>query len=488
MLVPLEIPPGVYRNGTDLQAQGRWHDISLVRWKDGAMQPIGGWRERMDFTSGKYRGALAWQDNSGDRWLAVGSHNKLKVSTRAGVVTDITPAGLTAGDVNAMENVGYGGGPYGVDAYGVTRSSGGTYQEATTWAMDAWGEYLLACSSADGKIYEWQLDTGTPAAAVSGAPTGCLGVLVTPERFVFALGAGGNPKLVQWSDREDNTEWTPAATNEAGSQALDAVGQIMCGINVPGQTLILTDHEAFVASYVGPPFVYGFRNVGAACGVASRKAVALTSGGALWMGAESFYGYFGGAVEAVPCDVSDYVFNDMNRSQISKVFAVSNGQFGEVWWFYPSSSSGECDKYVVYNYQERHWLIGDMARTTGVDRGTMDYPILVGTDAVGYDHEIGLDYAGATIRAETGPIVLSGDVVTAIEFHPDEATRGDVQVTFKTRNYPNGTESDHGPYAAATPTNVRFTGRQIRMLVEGARLADWRWGIPRLQVNQRGRR
>ena len=183
MFVPLAIPPGVYRNGTDLQAQGRWHDISLVRWKDGAMQPIGGWRERMDFTSGKYRGALAWQDNSGDRWLAVGSYNKLKVSTRAGVVTDITPAGLTAGDVNAMENVGYGGGPYGVDAYGVTRSSGGTYQEATTWAMDAWGEYLLACSSADGKIYEWQLDTGTPAAAVSGAPTGCLGVLVTHQRL-----------------------------------------------------------------------------------------------------------------------------------------------------------------------------------------------------------------------------------------------------------------------------------------------------------------
>ena len=55
---------------------------------------------------------------------------------------------------------------------------------------------MLACNEDDGKIYEWQLGTGTPAAVLSNAPTSNLGCVVTEERFLFALGAGGNPLCV----------------------------------------------------------------------------------------------------------------------------------------------------------------------------------------------------------------------------------------------------------------------------------------------------
>ena len=60
-LIDLNIPPGVYRNGTDLQGQGRWRDANLVRWHDGLMRPIGGWRTRSQ-TAGasKLRGMIAW--------------------------------------------------------------------------------------------------------------------------------------------------------------------------------------------------------------------------------------------------------------------------------------------------------------------------------------------------------------------------------------------------------------------------------------------
>ena len=42
-LVKLEIPPGVFRNGTEYQVSGRWYDSNLVRWIDGLMMPVGGW-------------------------------------------------------------------------------------------------------------------------------------------------------------------------------------------------------------------------------------------------------------------------------------------------------------------------------------------------------------------------------------------------------------------------------------------------------------
>ena len=487
MYQPLEIPPGVYRNGTDLQSAGRWRDVSLVRWKEGAMQPVGGWSERMDFTSGIYRGAISWQDNSGDRWLAVGSHNALKVSTRSGLEYDITPVGLTAGIVDSAQNTGYGSGTYNTGAYGTARS-GTDYSEATSWSLDTWGEHLIACNPADGNIYEWQLNTATPAAAVSGAPTSCLGAHVTYERFLFALGAGGDPRKVQWCDREDNTTWTPAATNEAGDYVLESDNQIMCATSVPGQTLILTETEAFVANYVGPPFVYGFEKVGSSCGVKSRKAVAGVDSGAIWMGDGVFYSYYGSGVEPVACEVSDYVFNDINPSQESKVWAWNNAQFDEVWWFYPSSTSTECDKYVAYNYREKHWMTGDLARTTGVDRGVMEYPILLGTDSAGYDHERGIVPSGTDVYAESGPVVLGAGVVSVTSMIPDEKTQGDVDITVKSRFHPNDTETTHGPYSAANPTDMRLTGRQVRLRVDRSVIANWRWGLPRVLVAQRGRR
>tara|TARA_R110000868_G_scaffold266297_6_gene525359 strand:- start:199 stop:1269 length:1071 start_codon:yes stop_codon:yes gene_type:complete len=356
--------------------------------------------------------------------------------------------------------------------------------------MDNWGEYLVACSSSDGVIYEWQLDTGVAAAAVANAPTGNLSTMVTAERFLFALGAGGSPRLVKWSDREVNTTWTAADTNEAGELELQTTGQIMCGIKVRGQSLILTDQDAHSATYQGPPYVYNFERVGQSCGIISRKAAISVDAGAFWMGQEGFFSYSGGTVQELPCDVIDYVFGDINRSQASLIHAVPMAQHGEIWWFYPSGGSNECDRYVSLDYKEGHWTFGQIGRTCGVPRGVFKYPLWA--DSLGnlWEQEVGLSYGGAAIFAESGPISLgAGDqVMAATSMIPDEATQGDVTATFKTRFHPNDTERSYGPYSMANPTDVRFTGRQIRMRVDGARLANWRVGTMRLDVTPGGRR
>lgn len=489
-LIPLQIPPGVYRNGTEYQASNRWYDANLVRWIDNTMRPVGGWRTRDTVGTTAPRAALAWQDLSGDRRYAAGFHNALKAVLSSGTITDITPADLVAGDLSAEVNVGYSGGFYGYDAYGTERADKGNYGEATTWALDNWGQNLVACSVADGRLLEWDLNVANNAAAISNAPTGNLSLVVTGERFLFALGAGGNPRKVQWCDREDNTVWAPLAENEAGDIELQTSGQIMLGVKTRGQTLILTDQDAHAATYQGPPFVYGFSSVGSACGVISRKAAVGVDEGVFWMGRRGFHIYSGGAVQDIPCDVADYVFGDMTRAQTSKIYAVSNQQFNEIWWFYPSSGSNENDRYVAFNYAERHWTIGTMSRTAGVDSGVFRNPIFFDASGVSYDHETGFAHSGADVYAESGPISLgTGDnVMSATMLIPDEKTQGDVSATFRTRFHPNDTQRTYGPYSMANPTSVRFTGRQIRMRVEGERLADWRVGIMRIDARPGGLR
>lgn len=488
MLLPLQLPPGVYRQGTDMQASGRWRDANLVRWREGTFGPIGGWQDRVTVSTKPLRGAIAWRDNSGDRWVATGAYDELWVIDESNTVYDITPAGLTSGLESASYNTGYGGGAYGAGAYGTERPESGSLTEATVWALDTWGENLVACSVADGTLYEWTLNTGAPAAAISGAPTSNLCLVVTDERFVFALGAGGNRRKVQWCDREDNTTWTPAATNEAGDQELQTAGTILFGLRVRGQTLIVTDVDAHVATYLGPPFVYGFERVGTSCGAIARHAGVAVDGNAYWMGRENFYRYIGGTVEQVQCTVEDYVFGRLTSSQRSKVHAVANEKNGEIWWFYPSAT--ENDSYVVYNYREQHWTIGTLARSSGIDSGIYAAPIWFSPDGVAHDHETGFAYDAAMPSAESGPISLgTGDnVLVATDLIPDEATQGDTNVTFKARFYPNDTEREYGPYSLSNPTSVRFTGRQVRMLVTGVSASGWRVGVPRLEVKEGGGR
>ena len=489
-LIPLQLPAGVYRNGTEMQAANRWHNANLVRWIDGTMRPVGGWSTRVALGTTAPRAALAWQDLAADRWIAAGFHDKLVVATESSVVTDITPTDLVVGSLDAAVNIGYGGGYYGLGYYGVERDDTGNYGEATTWSLDNWGQNLVACSTADGRLLEWDLNTANDAAPITNAPTGNLGLMVTEERFLFALGAGGNPRLLQWSDREDSTSWTASTTNEAGDIELQTSGQIMQGIRTRGQSLVLTDIDAHSVTYIGGTYVYSIQRVGSSCGAISRKAAASVDEGVFWMGQRSFFVYSGGAVQDIPCDVGDYVFGDINAAQASKIWAVSNQQFNEVWWFYPSGGSNEIDRYVAFSYKENSWATGELGRTAGVDRGVFRRPIFFDVSGNAVNHETGLNYDGADIFAESGPISLgAGDnVLKATMLIPDELTQGDVTATFKTRFHPNDDERSYGPYAMANPTPVRFTGRQIRMRIDGARLADWRVGIMRLDAVPGGKR
>lgn len=490
-LIPLNIPAGQYRNGTELMSQGRWRDANLVRWHEDALRPIGGWRQRgsVDLTN-PARGMKAWIDNSDDRYVAMGTYDGLFVMDSGSAVYDITPAGFTDGRLDATAFVGYGASTYGSYAYGVARPDSGTILTATTWSLDNWGEYLVGCSSDDGRLVEWQLSTGTAAAVVANAPTSNIGIFVTEERFVVCLGAGGDRRKVQWSDQEDNTTWTAAATNQAGDILLQTNGTILQGVRTRGQSLIITTETAHTMTYQGPPFVYGFEQVGTACGGVSNLCAATVDQGVFWMGQNGFFAYNGGAVQQLNCDVADHVFRNFNRDQESKVVAVTNAQWGEIWWFYPSGDSTENDSYVVYDYLENIWATGTIDRTAGVDAGVFQKPMWMKSDGVLYEHEVGTDYDSSTPFAETGPISIgNGDSVMKVtNLIPDEKTQGDVQAKFKTRFYPNGTETEYGPFTMSNPTSVRFQGRQVRMRVEGNAASDWRVGLMRIDAKAGGMR
>jgi hypothetical protein len=231
------------------------------------------------------------------------------------------------------------------------------------------------------------------------------------------------------------------------------------------------------------------------------------------MGREEFYVY-AGAVNKLPCTVKDYVFSDFNEQQIQKVTAANNSSFSEIWWFYPSASSDENDRYVVFNYEQQVWYYGTLDRTVWVDRGVDALPIAAGSDHYLYEHENGLD-DGSTVPAsaiashiESSQIDLGdGDqfaflsrIIPDITFRDSTANTPTATFTLGVRNFPGGkyleTDADVVDKIASTPVEqftkevrTRLRGRSFNLKVESTGTeTTWRLGTPRVEVRPDGRR
>lgn len=482
---PLQLPPGIYRNGTALQSQGRWYDCNLVRFYSGTIRPVGGWRLKSTTAmTGMPRAMLSWRDNAGTARCAIATDSNIYYMTRGGVLSDITPASYTVGRPDAIAVGGFGSGLYSVGIYGAPIADSTDSQDATVTSMDTWGEDLVFVSPDSTVIYQWNLDTGTPAAKVTNSPS-ATALLTTQEGILMAF----NGRNVKWSDQRDNTQWTADATNQAGDFDLQTPGRIMFGLRIVGGILVLTDMDIHLANYTGDNRIYEFNKKSDGCGAISRAAGVAIDSQAVWMGTGSFW-TFNGFAAPLPCDVSDYVFSDLNYLQQSKITCTLFAEFGEVTWRYPSGGSIEIDSYVTWNFRENHWTTGKMARLCGADRGVSPFPMKCGADGNVYEHEVGNDYGGMMPYLEGGPFMMGqGDsVFYANQLIPDDKTLGDVTATFFTKFYPDDAEASFGPYTLSSHTDVRFGGRQMRVRFDGAISTDWRIGVPKLDVIQGGGR
>jgi len=509
-LIPLEIPPGMYRAGTPYQSRHRWYDGSLVRFAGGEIRPVGGWERvvasdntPLPALTGVPRTALVWAPDAGAPIIAVGTTQKLYV-VQGGELADITPAGFTTGRDDGVSEGGvgtYGNGLYGAGRYGEGAQLG-TLLPPGTWQLDSFGTDLFGISTSDNKLYRWGGDKEEAAEAVEGAPKGAA-VVVTPERFVVVLGAesqdtevfGMQARLVRWASQEGYTDWTTSDVNTAGEFPLSTAGRLVCGRRTRGETLLFTDADLWAMQYIGGVFVYRFVQVGDQCGIVSPNAVGIVDSRAFWMGHRAFFVY-DGYTQPLECPVAPIVFDDINPANVAKVWALPIAEHGEVWWFYPSRASNEIDRYVAYNYREGHWSFGRLARTAGAPTGALPLPLMLDPNGVMWEHEKStMNHDGAVPYLESGPLEAGdGDNILKVQqIVPDERTSGDVKTTIYTAMSPMDSEKAHGPFPAtpdkaAKVYDVRLTGRQIRLRIEEARNADWRIGRFRLGVRLGGRR
>ena len=394
-------------------------------------------------------------------------------------------------------------------------------------SLDNWGEDVLS-QKFDGGLYYWDTSAGLSSnlaatTSVSSAPTKSRFMMVSgDDRHVICFGtettiadtSTQDNMFIRWSDQETVNTWTPTATNTAGSQRLTAGNQINAAVRSRGAILVWTDTALYQMQFIGPPFTFGFKQLGSNCGAVGINASVDISGISYWMGNDSFF-MFDGAVKKIPCSVQDYVFDDMNVNAIGDVFCASNTDFNEVMWFYPSSNSLQIDRHVTFNYAENLWYTGSLARSSWADRGVYSNPYATEYDStdstatistiygnkdgrtIVYAQEDGVNDAGSAITAyiESGDIdIADGDNFMSVSrFIPDFKNQvGNVDVTVKSRSYPATTQTTHGPYEVSTSTtkqDTRIRGRQLALRVSSDAVDDnWRYGTMRFDGKPDGMR
>lgn len=410
--VPIAPPEGLMLNGTEYDTQGRWRLANLVRFFRGSPQPVGGWTKLplpwkdsdgklhdLDRLNGPCRGIISWRDNAESRWMAFGTTRSLYV-TDGSEVFDITPASLLPGDENANYGSGYGAFYFSEDHTDYPDShTGGTFaysterpapitslvQEPGAWTFSTWGEDLVACPNWDGKIYKWSPGDTLATQVVAGGgevPEAVRAVLVSNERHMVAIGSGDwsgaiwtkNQRRIMWSDGEDHDVWTPTSLNSAGDLQLETKGVAVTGAEFRGEILIWTDIDVHRMFYTGAPYYYGIKKLSPVAGTLSVNAHVVTSEFVFWVGPKGFYIY-DGSVRPLAPDVSDYYRDGINTNQIAKVACGHNPEFKEIWTFYPSKGSSDNDSYIIWNYENNTWTIGDLNRSCWDEAAIWDFPI-----------------------------------------------------------------------------------------------------------------
>ena len=429
------------------------------------------------------------------------------------------------------QDFGWGTGAWGDEEWGVPRTAGttGVNLESRVWQFDNFGEDLL-CQLSNGPIFRWDTSegfAGNRAVEVSAAPTTSTFSLVsTPDRHLVMLGTEAtirdsstqDPMFVRFSNQEDITTFAETATNTAGGQRLTDGNKIISGIRSRGQILIFTDTSLHGMQFIGPPFTFGFQQLGANCGCVGPHAAIDVNGLAFWMGKEAFYVY-DGTVKKLPCTVQDYVFDDINLLNAFKFHVGLNSQFNEITWWYTSSNVDFVDRHVVYNYLENVWSIGSsMPRTSWTDIGAYNKPIATeffpnssATYTVStinglsngrflvYNHEDGTEANGSPIATslQSGYFDIGdGDEMMFMSrFVPDfKDQSGNVQVNLFLREYPeaSATNSSLDPYIVTPETtkiDTRARGRQISVKIQSSSAeSTWRYGTLRVDVKPDGKR
>jgi len=231
-------------------------------------------------------------------------------------------------------------------------SKAGGYS-ATDWSIVQFGNVVLAADSAN-KIQAWTMGTSTAFADVAAAAPVAKYLTIVRDFVVSGYIDGGTyANKVQWSDINNETNWTAGAASQSDYQILSQ------GTNITGMTggefgLIFMEKAIVRMNYVGSPFFFQFSAISTNLGCMDGATIAQFGQVTYFLSDNGFYSCDGTNVTAIGNEkVDKYFFTNMDLNKLSTMSTAIDPVKKIVVWNYPNISGGR--SLLIYNYQVNKW-------------------------------------------------------------------------------------------------------------------------------------
>lgn len=319
-------------------------------------------------------------------------------------------------------------------------------------------------------------------------------VMLFPYLFVY-----GNDGLIQNCSAGDFNNWTSAdanATNISSTKVVKGL-PLRGGTTSPAGlfwTLDSVVRVTYAPQSVGTSTIYWrYDLITQQSSIMSSQCVIEYDGIFYWAGTDRFLMY-NGVVQELPNNQNfNYFFDNLNYYQRQKVWVSKVPRWGEIWWFFPSGDSTECNDAIIYNVREKCWYDAGQAlgarRSAGVFSEVFRRPIWGGWDenSVGsytlWQHEKGTDQIYLTrqdaiesyfetnvlggLAGTVGSSPVGDNVWTRCErIEPDFVQNGGMEVIVTGKGYADDTDVPSAPYAFDPSTlkiDMKEQRREMRM-------------------------
>jgi len=236
--------------------------------------------------------------------------------------------------------------------------------------------------------------TMSPLTDTSGTtPTGDIievaGGVVVLHPYVFVYGDNG---LIKNCVAGNPYDWNGPDSNEVNVSSTKIVKglPVRGGSNAPSglfwalDSLIRVSYTPTTITVASTPqtFYWRYDIISSQSSILSSQCVIEYDGIYYWIGVDRFLLYNGVVKELKNNFNQNYFFDNLNYAQSQKVYAQKVPRFGEIWWFFPSGDSTECNDCIIYNTREDCWYDAGSAegarRSAGYFSQVFRFPINAG--------------------------------------------------------------------------------------------------------------
>lgn len=411
------------------------------------------------------------------------------------------------------------------DANDLYLLSGATYSEISTstgayttavddsWEFAKFGERIIACNGHSDDIQDYVMGTDTTFGQLAAAAPRARHIAQIRD-FIMVLNTwdstdGSVPNRAWWCAINDPTSWPTIGSASAASTQSDRQdlpsggwGQAITGAVGGVDGAVFMDNAVYRVVYEGSPTVFGFYEVERARGCIAPNSVVNVGDFCFYLSGDGFYVFTGQDSQPIGAQKVDKTFfSRFNQDYPHLVFGAADAINKVVMWTYPSSSSSNADKALLYNWDLNKWSEAEFNSQVLFRDLTQGYT-LEGLDAVGDMDTLpySLDsrvwtggksilatfdtshknstFSGTNLAATFESQEIGGEdfiFVDGVRPYVDVADTADVVVALKHRDDPGGTVTTTAAESidADGMAHPSVSARYVRAVVNVAAGATW---------------